>query len=441
MSAFIDKPRGTCALGGALAAISSLPDVIPIIHTVSGCGGNLMNSMALGAGYLGAGYCSGFSSPTSSITETEIVFGGNDRLREQIESTLKLMDGKLYIVATGCMTEMIGDDAGGVAGEFAAEGQPVIAISTPSFKGDNYAGYEIVLEGLFNRWLSPSTEKEKNLVNIFGIVPGYDPFFRGDLEEIERIGAKLGLKVNTFFSPTQTFENITSAPKAALNIVFSRTRCREFAEQFKEKHGTPYWITDLPVGPEATDAFIRGLADKLGLTTAEPVIAEENEWYYRYFERTADSYTDGGLKFYSVNVTNSNYAVPLAKYLHNELGWVLLDSIVTDTLTDQQKQSLSEGFSGLPVSPLFEAGASAIAKAISRNHLEYNGQRYFNGKTPLYITGSTYEKQTALKRGARYLAVSFPVFDRAIVTNGYAGYRGGLRLYEDLIGAFMTLKG
>jgi len=441
MSEFIDKPRGACALGGALAAISSLPDVIPIVHTVIGCGGNLMNSVAFGAGYLGAGYCSGISSPTSGITETEIVFGGNERLREQIESTLKLIDGKLYIVATGCMTEMIGDDAGGVVNEFASEGQPIIAISTPSFKGDNYAGYEILLDGLFNRWLPPTAEKEKNLVNIFGVVPGYDPFFRGDLEEIERIGAKLGLKVNTFFSPAQTFENITSAPKAALNIIFSRTRCREFAEHFQEKHGTPYWVTDLPVGPEATDAFIHELAHKLNLTTVEAVIAEENEWYYRYFERTVDGYADGGLRFYSVNVTNSNYAVPLAKYLHNELGWVLLDAIVTDTLTDEQKQSLSAGFSGLPVSPLFEGGASAIAKAISQNHLEYNGQRYFNSKTPLYITGSTYEKQTALKRGARYLAVSFPVFDRAIVTNGYAGYRGGLRLYEDLISAFMTLKG
>jgi len=438
---FIDRPRTSCALGGALAAISSLPNVIPVIHTALGCGGNLMNSVAFGAGYLGSSYCSGNSAPTSAVTETEIVFGGNERLREQIASTIKLIDGKLYVVATGCMTEMIGDDAAGVVSEFADEGEPVIAISTPSFKGDCYTGYEVLLEGIFNRWLRPSKEKEANLINVFGVVPGYDPFFRGDLEEIERIGAKLGLKVNTFFSPTQTFENIASAPKAALNVIFSRTRCRDFATNFEDKHGTPYWVTDLPVGPEATDAFIRELAGKLKVATAEQVIAAENEWYYRYFERTADSYTDGELRFYTVGVTNSNYAIPLLKYLYNELGWMLIDSFITDSLTDEQKANLLEGFAGLPVKPVFEGSAIKIARAITQNHPENRGQRYFDSLTPLYIVGSTYEKQTALRKGARFLAVSFPAFDRAIVLGGYAGYRGGLRLYEDLIGAFMALKG
>jgi nitrogenase molybdenum-iron protein beta chain len=400
-----------------------------------------MNSVSFGAGYFGPGYCSNNSAPSSGITETEVVFGGSERLREQIESTLKLIDGKLYVVATGCMTEMIGDDAAGVASEFAEEGEPVIAISTPSFKGDNYYGYEILLEGIFNRWLRPSKEKDKNLINIFGVIPGYDPFFRGDLEEIERIGAKLGLKLNTFFTPTQSFENITSAPKAALNVIFSRTRCQGFAERFETRHGTPYWVTDLPVGPEASDAFIRELAQKLQLDTAEQVIAAENNWYYRYFERTVDSYMDGDLRYYSVSVTNSNYAVPIAKYMHHELGWVLIDSFITDTLNDDQKISLSQAFSELTVKPIYEGSAIKIARAITQNHPEYRGQRYFDAKTPLFIVGSTYEKQTALKRGARYLSVSFPVFDRVITTAGYAGYRGGLRLYEDLISANMALKG
>jgi nitrogenase molybdenum-iron protein beta chain len=441
MSEFIDKPRSSCALGGALAAISAMPDVIPIIHTSVGCGGNLMNSVSFGAGYFGPGYCSNNSAPSSGITETEVVFGGSERLREQIESTLKLIDGKLYVVATGCMTEMIGDDAAGVASEFAEEGEPVIAISTPSFKGDSYYGYEILLEGIFNRWLRPSKEKDNNLVNIFGVIPGYDPFFRGDLEEIERIGAKLGLKLNTFFTPTQSFENITSAPKAALNVIFSRTRCQGFAERFETRHGTPYWVTDLPIGPQASDAFIRELAKKLNIATAEQVIAAENNWYYRYFERTVDSYMDGDLRYYSVSVTNSNYAVPIAKYMHHELGWVLIDSFITDTLNDDQKTSLSQAFSELTVKPIYEGSAIKIAQAIALNHPEYRGQRYFDAKTPLFIVGSTYEKQTALKRGARYLSISFPVFDRVITTAGYAGYRGGLRLYEDLIGANMALKG
>jgi len=442
MSDFIDRPRASCALGGALAAISALPDVIPIVHTAAGCGGNLMNSIAIGAGYLGTSYCSGPSAPSSAITETEIVFGGNERLREQIASTLKLIEGKLYIAATGCMTEMIGDDAEGAVSEFADEA-PIIAINTPSFKGDSYTGYEILLNGIFNKWLSKSGEKNPKLVNVFGIIPGYDPFFRGDLEEIERIGARLGLTVNTFFSPTQVFENITSAPSAALNIIFSRTRCHTFAEKFEERFGTPFWVTDLPIGPQAADNFIRELSAKLNVESAvsENVIASENKWYYRYFERTVDSYCDNELRHYGVTVTNSNYAIPLNNFLFRELGWVPIDAFVTDALTDEQKNALLEGFSQLPLKPQFEGSAIKIARAISRNHPENRGQRYFDSLTPLYIVGSVYEKQMALKRGAKHLAVSYPAFDRVIVSGGYAGYRGGLKLYEDLIGQIMGVKG
>jgi nitrogenase molybdenum-iron protein beta chain len=336
-----------------------------------------MNSIQFGAGYLGTEYCSGHSAPSSGITETEIVFGGNERLKEQIESTLKLIDGKLYIVTTGCMTEMIGDDAEGAVAEFAEEGHPIIAIKTPSFRGDSDIGHQILLEGLFNKWVKKQGETDPRLVNVFGILPGYDPFFRGDLEEIERLGAKLGLKVNTFFSPTQTFDNILSAPNAALNIVFSRAWCHEFAKNFEEKHGTPFWVTDLPIGPEATDNFILGLSSKLKLdkNVAEKVIKEENEHYYRYFSRTADNYSDGDMRHYGVTVTNSNYALPLNKYLYNELGWVPADAFVTDKLSEEQKSAVLEGFAEFPIKPQFEGGAKDIAQAIFHNHEENRGDR------------------------------------------------------------------
>lgn len=93
MQEFIESPRTSCALGGALVTIGNLPDVIAIVHTPLGCGGNLSNSIAFGAGYLGGGYCNGAATPSSGITETEIVFGGTDRLEEQIRNTLELIDG------------------------------------------------------------------------------------------------------------------------------------------------------------------------------------------------------------------------------------------------------------------------------------------------------------------------------------------------------------
>jgi nitrogenase molybdenum-iron protein beta chain len=428
---FIERPRTACALAGALAVIGNLPDVVPIIHTSLGCGGNLGGSIAFGAGYLGGGYCNGGAAPSTGVTETEIVFGGVERLREQIANTLEIINAKLYVVATGCMTEMIGDDAAGAANEFAAKGEPVIAVSTPSFKGDNYHGYEIVLDGIFNRYLSPTSEKDTKLVNIFGLVPGYDPFFRGDLEEIKRLVESLGLKCNVFFTPGETFDSILSAPSAALNIVFSRVWGVDFADKFEERHGTPYWVTDLPIGPEATDNFLRELAAKFNLN-AETLIETVNSRFYGYFERTADAINDGDLKYYAVTVTNSTYALPLRRFLDRELGWVLADSFVTDQLTEEQQARLPD--------TIFLTGVQEISYALERNHPRNNGQRYFDALSPLYIVGSTLEKRLAASKGAKHLSVSFPAYDRFITDKGYAGYRGGLRLFEDLIAQIMGVK-
>ncbi|MDR1516478.1 MAG: hypothetical protein LBS45_12375 [Synergistaceae bacterium] len=446
MASFVEKPRSACALAGALSAISALPGVIPIVHTSMGCGGNLSGANSFGSGYWGAGYCGGASIPTSAITETEIVFGGGERLREEIESTLELIDGQLYIVATGCMTEMIGDDTRGVANDFTAEGKPVISVSTPSFKGDSYSGYEIVLNGIFNGYLKKAEKINPKLINIFGIIPAYDPFFRGDLEEIARLIRALRLEANTFFTPDQTFENVKSAPSAALNIVFSRVWGTSFAEEFKKTHGTPYWATELPVGPEATDAFLSGLAvrAKVPKRRVKEVIERENDIYYGYFERTADVFCDSDFKYYAVTVTNSNYAIPVARYAQNELGWVVLDVFVTDQLHDFQKNALQGAFneSGLNYADLlFETDTSAIARAVTERRPLNRGERYFDAYSPLFILGSSLEKAMAQKRGSAQLSISFPAFNRMIVDRGYAGYRGGLHLFEDIVGSLVFPKG
>lgn len=444
MPTFIESPRTTCALGGALATISALPDTVPIIHTSIGCGGNLSGATAFGSGYCGSSYCSGQSAPSSGVTETEIVFGGTDRLEEEITSTLELIDAELFVTVTGCMTEIIGDDVNGVVNKFSAEGVPITAISTPSFKGDAYAGYETTLDGVFNEYLETSNEKKPFLVNIFGVVPCYDPFFRGDLYEIKRVMEKLGLEVNTFFTPDQSFDNIKKAPSAALNIVFSHVWGVDFAQNFEQRHNTPYWITDLPVGPEASDRFLRQLSEKLDLdpTITEKVIEQENREYFGYFERAVDIIAESEYKSYAAVVTNSNYAIPIAAFLEKELGWVPKKILITDILNDVQKRSFFEAFKviNLTSDAVFETDTAKIRKILTQNYFQPEENRYRHTYTPFFILGSSLEKDLALKTGSGWLGISYPVYNRLIIDRGYAGYRGGLHLVEDIVDALVALK-
>jgi nitrogenase molybdenum-iron protein beta chain len=442
MADFVERPRSACPLAGALAAISALPEVAPVIHSAIGCGGALSGAASVGGGNLGSGYCSGAYAPASSITENEVVFGGAERLEEQIGTTLELIDARLYIVTTGCVTEMIGDDVHGVVGKFSGEGKPVIAVNTPSFKGDSYAGYEILLDGIFNHYLQPAAEHDPALVNLFGLVPAYDPFFRGDLGEIARLLKGLGLKVNTFFTPDQNFDNILAAPKAGLNIVFSGIYAQNFARNFQERHGTPYWSTALPIGAEAAARFLLELAGHIEVPkkTLDTLIEQENQEYYGYFARGSDLFGDSDMKHYAVTATNSNYLIPVASFLQRELGWVVLHSFVTDQLKDLEKQRLEESYGavGLDSELIFETGAAGIAKTIALRLPENRGQRYFDDYSPLFILGSALERPTAIKRGARQLSISYPMPNRLVMDRGYAGYRGGLHLFEDLINSILA---
>ncbi|HEY3379889.1 MAG TPA: nitrogenase component 1, partial [Armatimonadota bacterium] len=109
-SSFIERPRYLCSLGGAMGTVTALPGAIPILHAAAGCAGNITWTQNGGSGLQVGGYCGGLSVPSSNVREREVVFGGDERLREEIANTLKIIDGDLYIVLTGCVTEIIGDD-------------------------------------------------------------------------------------------------------------------------------------------------------------------------------------------------------------------------------------------------------------------------------------------------------------------------------------------
>lgn len=437
MGKCIERPRTTCAQGGALTTIGSLPRVVAISHASEGCAGNLTNAIAACSGNNGEGYCGGSQIPTSAIREKHIVFGGAERLKEEIKVGQELIDADLFVVVTGCMTEMIGDDVLAVVRDFEDAETPVIGVNTPSFSGDAYAGYEIVLDGIFNGYVKTAEEKDEKLVNIFGVVPNFDPFYRGDLEEIKRILERVGLKVNTFFTPDQTFENILSASKAALNIQLSHVWATNFVKKFERIHGTPYWTTDLPIGAVATIRFLKELAEHISIDEEllERVIKEETERYYAYFIRTVDVVTNSQFFYYGATVTNSNYAIPLAYYLSEELGWQVDDVIVTDVLTNKRKNKLTEAYEALQLKGnlIFETDAKQIEWKLAKNHSRNQGERYFDAHSPFYLLGSTIDKYAAANLGAQTLAVSYPLNNQLIVGKGYAGFNGGLRILEDIM--------
>lgn len=438
MSHYVERPRFSCALGGALETITSLPDTIPIIHAASGCGGNLFAAQQAG-GFYGSGYCGGLSMPSSNVSENEIIFGGDDRLKEQIQSTLEILEAKLFVVVTGCMTEIIGDDPKAVANQFRNQEKTIVVTNTGGFRGNSYKGYDLVLQTLFTDYVPKTTIKIDKLVNIWGIVPGHDPFFRGDLEEIKRLLKLLGIRANTFFSYDETLENLYTSAEASLNLIFSRVYGIEAAKTFQEKHGTAYVVEDIPVGPSATEEFLYRIAGHFGIQTeiVTQAVTEEKSRYYRYIERVSDSYLDGDLQQYAIVISNSNYYYSFTRFLADDLGWIPELTVITDDLAEEQKETLREAFKDFETikAPklVFETDTSQIQARFTEGRQLYSDDRYVYTPSPLIVLGSTQDIDLADELKAKSLSVSYPIVDRAVLDKGYAGFRGGLHLFEDLL--------
>ncbi|MCX7745399.1 MAG: hypothetical protein N2645_00705 [Clostridia bacterium] len=442
--AYIERPRFSCALGGALDTIGSLYGAAPIIHASSGCGANLGGSQQSGGVY-GAGYCGGLTTSSSNVTENEIIFGGEERLKEQIAATLEIIDAELYVVVTGCMTEIIGDDPKTVANLFKDNGKPVLAVSTGGFKGNSYLGYELILKTLFIEYVEKA-EKKENLVNIWGAIPSKDPFFRGDLAEIKRLLGLLGIETNTFFTYDETLNNLKKAGGASLNIVLSKVYGLEAAAAFESVHGTPFVSLDIPIGDKATTEFLYKIAKLLGINSVlvDEVLKAERWQYYKFIERVSDQYLDGDLQHYAIVVGNANYTYSITRFLTEDIGWLPELSVVTDILDNEQRAAVKSSFDQLNFIKApqleFETDTAEIFKLFTKKREIYKDDRYQHLLSPLFVLGSTHEIDLAMRLGAKSLSISFPITDRAILNRGYAGFKGGLHLLEDILDSILARR-
>ncbi|MBA4700610.1 MAG: hypothetical protein H2212_14395 [Ruminococcus sp.] len=438
MGKYVDRPRYGCALGGALSLLRAIPRAIPIIHSSTGCGYNVYNGINAGAAYLGGGYCGGAALPSSNIIERNVVFGGEDRLAEQVEKTIEIMDGDIYVIVTGCMVEMIGDDIYSVAREFEENDKPVIPVSTPSFQGNSYTGYDMVFSALVKEYVEAEEEKKVCKVNVIGIVPGEDVFYKGNLKEIKRILGLIGIDSNTFVGEGETLDNFKGAGNASLTIVLSDVYGVETAKVFEEIHKIPYLLTGLPIGYLQVENFLYEVGEALNIDNEviEKALEAEKETYFDYFERITDIYNDIDLQRYGIVVADANYAPSVSRFISDELGWLPQLAMITDFLTEDQKSRLESRFENYDseLKPLvkFDTDASAVKKYIRELWPADQNERYYDALGPGFILGSVIERDFADEFNYPLLSIAFPVTNRVIFNRSYAGINGALTLTEDI---------
>jgi len=427
----VEAPRWTCSLGGAYITSTGVYGVVPILHAGAGCGIAQLLGVYYAAGENAAGGQGGTSTPCSCLIEKHVIFGGEEKLRKLIDSTIQLMEGDLYVVISGCVPALIGDDVDSVVREFKGKAD-VIFVNTAGFKGNTFDGYEEFLGAVIDQYLEPR-KKKKKVVNILGVVPFQHVFWKGDLNAVKNLLAKIGVEANILFTQFDGVKKLKEIPEAELNIVLSTWNGHKAAGKLKEKFGQAYLtFPSTPIGPKQTSEFLRSVAKKLKIPRkdVERVIEEEEQHVYRFTEYLTDAIIIGLPHPYAAVVGDTNTVIGITKYLANEVGYLPEVIEITDEPPEEAREWIRR--------ELTENIESAIKPDIIFEKDTFRIRENLRNRSFQVMLGTSLEKWPAAKEfGVSFLSVAFPMYDRVIVDRNYAGYRGGIALLEDLLAKYV----
>ena len=423
MAKLLDKQRYKCALG-AMQTVQAIDRALPILHSGPGCAQKLSENTG------SSGYFSPNIFPCTSINEKDVVFGGVKKLDSTIENALKVIDADLYIVLTGCIPEIVGDDSGEVVSRYEDAEKPVLYAPTAGFKGNNFKGHEQVVDAIVDQYLKKSDEKIEGLVNIWADVPYQDLFWLGNIRELEKLVSELGLIPNTIFGYKRGIENINKIPKAQFNLLVSPWVGLGNMKKMERKLGIPYLhYPTLPIGATETSKFLRAVGEFAGVDKdkVEAVINEHEDYYYYLIGRYADLFLENRVinKQFTV-VADAQYSLGITKFLVNDLGLVPAKQFITDDTPKNYRDKITEEFKklnfGIEADVSFETDGYKIHEEIKTH--DYHGY-------PL-VLGGYYEKEVTENLKGNFLNVSWPHQDKVVFDDFYVGYTGGIRLIEDI---------
>lgn len=217
---------------------------------------------------------------STDMQDKNIVFGGEDKLKQAIREAYELFHPKAIAVFSTCPVGLIGDDVHRVARHMMEEiggDINIFGFSCEGYRGvSQSAGHHIANNGLFKNLIGRDDEVRGSLKYRVNLLGEYN--IGGDAFELERVFEKCGINLVSTFSGNSTIESFENAHTADLNMVMCHRSINYVAEMMETAFGIP-WIKVQPIGARSTAKMLRKIAQYFGeqelIDKVEEVIADE----------------------------------------------------------------------------------------------------------------------------------------------------------------------
>lgn len=256
-------------ISGALLVANAIEDAIPLIHGPVGCAfQRKVNPFKP--------YSPFYTTPCTNLNDLDVVYGGEEKLKEGIKETYQKYHPNLIVVITTCPSDLIGDDVGAIVSDVREDIDCDVIYSTGNFVGRSKPiGYQDALYAITDQMLcNNDTDPEKNegSVNIVTY-----PIHGTGLKVAEMISVldEMQIKVNKVCFDHTRVKDLYDLPKADLNItdypmVWTRLMKKRSKVEHYEILGWERFKTEKnpelisPYGIEGSCRIFREIAELMG---------------------------------------------------------------------------------------------------------------------------------------------------------------------------------
>jgi nitrogenase molybdenum-iron protein beta chain len=426
------EPAWSCGLSGAFVGALGFEDSSLLVHGSSGCG------FAMRYG-LSPHWKSFIPCPVTSLQEDGVIFGGREQLESGIARVEAVNQSDVLFLLTACAAEIIGEDVQAAAAKASRQFEkPVVAVDSGGATGNTVDGYnnfilrtvETLYPPAVKGERTPRTPGQKPRIDVTGIIPYYDMFWRGDIGEIRRVFGTVGVELNSVLSGAVSLTTLARANETDLTVTLNKHVGVRALHRIKRRGGPIHVARVAPIGIELTTALVEDVLSALGLATDERLGALRAE------AETAREIMLRGFDFSKVMITSgraaiigeSSRAIALTNFLLNELG--MRSTLVA--LTNRP----DEGELELLERILKKRGNRA------RVLVDQDGEtvrRQLVETRPNIVFGRSTDRVVELPKTA-FITWQFPATDRFVVYDRpYLGYKGVASIVDDVINAFSRL--
>lgn len=220
-----------CVFCGSRVVLYPIADALHIIHGPIGCAAytwDIRGSLSSGPELHRLSFC-------TDLQETDVIFGGENKLYRSLVELIEDYNPKAAFVYTTCIVGVIGDDVERICKQVSTEKNiPVIPVQAPGFQGSKKDGYKVACESIFKLVGTLDRPTPAKSINILG-----DFNLAGELWLLLEYYKRMGVHVNATITGDGRVDDIRNAHNAALNVVQCSGSMNYLAKMMKDEYNIP----------------------------------------------------------------------------------------------------------------------------------------------------------------------------------------------------------